>query len=66
MNKINDPRGGANFDPKPFIWTNIVDTNYKMFHAKYLNSSYLGFFKEYFFKFFLYTYKENQWPPGRG
>jgi hypothetical protein len=37
-----------------------------MFHAKYLSSSYFRFLKEDFFKFLLYTNKENQWPPGAG
>jgi hypothetical protein len=25
--EINDLRGGANFDPRAFIWTNLVDTH---------------------------------------
>jgi hypothetical protein len=60
------PLGGVNFDPRAFIWTNVVDTNYKMFHALYLSYSYMGFSKEDFFKFLLYTNKENQWPPPPG
>jgi hypothetical protein len=46
------PWGWANFDPRAFILTNLVDTHYKIFHAKYLSSSSLGFFKKRFFKFF--------------
>jgi hypothetical protein len=50
------PPGRANFNPKAFIWTNLVDTHKKMFHAEHLSSSSLGFLKEDFFKFLLYTY----------
>jgi hypothetical protein len=46
--KINDPRGGANFDPRAFILTNLVDTDQTMFHAKYLSSISFGFLKEVF------------------
>jgi hypothetical protein len=42
------PRGGVNFDPRAFIWTNLVDTYENMCHAKYLSSSFLGFLKEDF------------------
>jgi hypothetical protein len=39
IRKVNDPLGGANFDPRALIWTNLVDTLYKMFHVKYVSSS---------------------------
>jgi hypothetical protein len=44
------PWGGTNFNPMAFIWTNLVDTDQTMFHAKYL-SSYLAisFFKKKIF-----------------
>ena len=35
--KINDPRGGTNFDPRAIIWTILLEVHYTMFHAKYLN-----------------------------
>jgi hypothetical protein len=38
--------------PQGFIWTKLVDTLWKMFHAKYVSSSSLGFFKEDFLSFF--------------
>jgi hypothetical protein len=40
------------FNPRAFICTNLVDTHKKMFHAKHLSSSSLGFIKEDFFKVF--------------
>jgi hypothetical protein len=40
------PWGVANFDPRAFISTNLVDTHLKMFHAKYLSSSSLVFLEE--------------------
>jgi hypothetical protein len=46
------PRGGANFDPRAFIRTNLVDTDWVMFHAKYLSSSSCGFLKEDILSFF--------------
>jgi hypothetical protein len=57
--KINNPRGGANFNPKAIIWTNLVEVYYTMFHAKYLTSS-LCQNRDDFFKFLQYKYKENQ------
>jgi hypothetical protein len=50
------PRGGANFKPGAFIWTNLVDPHLKMFHDKYLSSS-----SKKIFKFLLNTYSEKQW-----
>jgi hypothetical protein len=37
------------FNPRAFICTNLEDTHKKMFHAKHLSSSSLGFLKEDFF-----------------
>jgi hypothetical protein len=54
------PWGWANFDPGAFIWANLVDTRYKVFHAKYLSSSSLGFLKEDFLSFY-YTHLVNKW-----
>jgi hypothetical protein len=31
--KDNDPWGGANFDARVFILTNLVDNHYKMFNS---------------------------------
>jgi hypothetical protein len=64
--KINDPWGGANFDHRAIICTILLEVHYIMFHAKYLNSSLCIFREDDFFKFLLYTYKENLWPRGRG
>jgi hypothetical protein len=46
------PLPPANFDPRAFICTNLVDTDKTMFHAKYLSSHSFGFFKEDFLSFF--------------
>jgi hypothetical protein len=45
----NPQRCRANFNPRAFICTNLVDTHKKMFHAKHLSSSSFGFLKEDFF-----------------
>ena len=56
IRKIKDPWGGANFDPRAFIWTNLVDIHQKMFHAKYLSSSlqedFLRFLENHFWSVF--------------
>jgi hypothetical protein len=57
-----NPLGWAYFDPRALIWTNMVYTHKKKFHALYLSSSYLGFLKEFFF----IQIREIQWPPGAG
>jgi hypothetical protein len=44
--------GRANFNPRAFIWTNLVDTHKKIFHAKHLSCSSLGFLKEDFLSFY--------------
>jgi hypothetical protein len=48
------PSGGAHFDPRDVIWTNLVDFYKKMFNAKYLRSSSLGFLKYDFYVFTIY------------
>jgi hypothetical protein len=46
------PWGGANFESRAFILTNLVDTHWNMFHAKYLSSSSLSYLKEDFLSFY--------------
>jgi hypothetical protein len=60
------PSGGANFDPRAFIWTNLVDIHLKMFHAKYLSSSSLGYLKEDFYSFYYMHIGKINDPLGRG
>jgi hypothetical protein len=62
--KINDPRGGVNFDPWTIIWTILIEVHYTMYHAKYLTSSLCQFLDDDFLKILLYTYKENPWSWG--
>jgi hypothetical protein len=54
--KINDPRGGTNFDPRAIIWTILVEVHFVKFHAIYLTYSLCQFREE---DFLHYTYKEN-------
>jgi hypothetical protein len=42
------PRSRANFNPGAYIWTNLVDTNLKSFHDKYLSSSCKVFLSFYY------------------
>jgi hypothetical protein len=46
------PRGRVNFDPKACHLNKLGRHSLKMFHAKYLSSSFLDFFKECFFEDF--------------
>jgi hypothetical protein len=46
------PRGGVNFYPRAFIWKDLVDTDKKMFHAKYLSFRSYGSLKEDILSFF--------------
>jgi hypothetical protein len=59
------PWGWANFYPRAFILTNLVDTYKKMFHALYLNSSYLGSLKEDFLIFYYIQIRKIYDPRGR-
>jgi hypothetical protein len=56
----------ANFNQGAFIWTNLVDTNKKMFHAKHLSSSSLGFFKRRFLSLYYTHIVTNNDTPGAG
>jgi hypothetical protein len=61
------PPDRANFNPRAFIQTNMVDTHKKMFHPKHLSSSSLGFFLKEDFLSFYYTYiVKNNGTPGAG
>jgi hypothetical protein len=63
---MNDPRGGANFDPRALIWTNMVDIHLNMFRAKYLSSSSLHSLKENFLSFYYMHIGKINDPLGRG
>jgi hypothetical protein len=52
--KINDPRGGGNFDPRVIIWTILLEVHYTMFHAKYLTCSICQLLEEKFFNISFY------------
>jgi hypothetical protein len=60
------PRGRANFDPRAFIWTNLVNTHQTMFHAKYLSSSSFSFIKEDFLRFYYIHIRKSYDPLGWG
>jgi hypothetical protein len=49
-----------------FISTNLVDIHKKMFHAKHLSSSSLGFFKEDFLSFYYTHIVKTIDTPGAG
>jgi hypothetical protein len=57
------PPGRAIIDPTAII---LLEVHYTMFHAKYVTSSICQFREADYLKFFLYTYKENLWPPRVG
>jgi hypothetical protein len=57
--KINDPRGGTNFDPRAIIWTILVEVHFAKSHAIYLTSCLCQFREEDFSSFHFNTYKEN-------
>ena len=38
LRKSGDLRGGANFDPRGIIWTNLVEHHYMMLYTKYQSS----------------------------
>jgi hypothetical protein len=50
--KINDPRGGANFDPRAKILTTLLEVYQTMPYAKYLSSRPFDLYKK-IFKFIL-------------
>jgi hypothetical protein len=66
IRKINDPRGGADFDPRAIIWTFLVRVYQTMPYAKYLSSRPFGSLQEGILSFYYMSYSENQRPPGRG
>ena len=43
-----DPWGGANFDPRGIICTNLVEVHYEMLHTKYQSFAPSGFREEDF------------------
>jgi hypothetical protein len=62
--KINDPRGGANFDPRAIICTILPKVHYTMFHAKYLTSSLCEFKKDDFLSFYYRHIRKTYDPRG--
>jgi hypothetical protein len=63
--KINDPRGGANFDSRAKICTILVEVQYTMLLAKYLTSS-LCQFREDDFLIFYYIHIRKTYDPQGG
>ena len=51
----NDPRGGANFDPRGMIGRIYIEDHYTLLHTKYESFGPCGFGEEDFFMFFLMT-----------
>ena len=54
-----DPQGGASFDPRDIIWTNLVEVHYDMLHTKYQSSS----FREEDFQRFRFFFLLLPWQP---
>ena len=52
MRKTCDPRGGAIFDPRGIILTNLVKVYQMMLHTKYQGSKPCGFRQDVFFHVF--------------
>jgi hypothetical protein len=63
---VVNPQDRANFDPMAFIWTNLVNTHWKIVHADYLNSICSDFLKEKFLKFYYISFRKSMTPPDRG
>jgi hypothetical protein len=62
--KINDPWGGANFDPRAIICTILLKVHYTMFHAKYLNSSLCKFREDDFLSLYYIHIRKTYGPRG--
>ena len=62
----NDPQGGASFDPRGILWTNLVEVHKEMPHTKYKISTPSSFREEKFWKWASLFLCSNLWPPGRG
>ena len=61
-----DPQGGASFDPRGILWTNLLEVHKDMPHTKYQISTQSSFREEKFWKrasLFLYS---KLWPLGWG
>ena len=61
-----DPWGGASFDPRGILWTNLVEVHKEMPHTKYQISTPSSFSEETFLRRASLFLCSNLWPPGRG
>ena len=62
-----DPQGqgGASFDPRGILWTNLVEVHKEMLHTKYQISTPSSFREEKFWRWASLFLCSNLWPPGR-
>ena len=61
-----DPQGGASFDPRGILWTNLVEVHKEMLHTKYQISTPSIFKEEKIWRWASLFLCSNLWPPGRG
>ena len=61
-----DHWGGANFDPRGIIWTNLIEVHKEMLHTKYQSCKPPSFRKEEFYSLQSLFLCSKMWPPGRG
>ena len=59
-----DPQGGASFDPRGIIWTNLVEVFKEMLYTKYQSSRPFSFGEE-FWNFLSLFLCSNLWPLGQ-
>ena len=59
-----DPSGGASFDPRSIIWTNLVEVHKEMLKTKYQSSMPSSFIREEFWRWDSLFLCSNFWPAG--
>ena len=60
-----DPQGGASFDPRGIIWTNLVKVLKEMLYTKYKSFKLSSFRKKEFWNFLSLFLCSSLWPPGQ-
>ena len=61
-----DPRGGASFDPRGILWTNLVNVHKEMPHTKDQISKSSTFREKKFWRWASLFLCSNLWPSGQG
>ena len=60
-----DPRGGASFEPRGILWTNLVEVHKEITHTKYQMSTPPSFREKKFWRWASLFLCSNLWPPER-